>query len=68
MMPMNMSKWTEKKSLEASTLQKTIGYIRKFIDEEVVFPGENIKWFSSKRSSLLCEAHIEVTISEWNRL
>lgn len=58
-----------KKSLEASTLQKTIGSIRKLIDEEVVFPGEeNIKWFSSKRSSLLCEAHIEITISEWNRL
>lgn len=30
----------KKKSLEASTLQKTIGNRGKFVDGEVVFPGE----------------------------
>lgn len=59
----------KKNPLRHQPYKKTIGNRRKLIDEEVVFPGEeNVKWFSSKRSSLLCEAHIEVTISEWNRL
>lgn len=34
------TKVDRKKSLEASTLQKTIGNRGKFVDGEVVFPGE----------------------------